>query len=101
METTAKLNQNEENVLIACLKEIYSFTRVEFGLTCQVKVQGLTKNQIKGYLSALQTKGLINIWEQDDQDNQVILTSSGCDHLLTIIERGEWIQAINDIKENI
>ena len=68
---TVELNSNEQDVLEACKQAIIDCTNGEFGYTSDVKVEGLTKNQIKGYLSQLAQKRLIDI--ADDFDGQMHL----------------------------
>ena len=54
-----KLNKNELNVLKACVDNAMDAAGGDFGFTDEVVangVDGLSKSQIKGYLSALQKK---------------------------------------------
>ena len=73
------LNDIELKVLKAVADNIIHETNGQFGYSDQVRVDGLTVNQIKGYLSQLVQKGMIRIWEEDGQTN--------------ILEKG--IEAIN------
>lgn len=72
---SSALNENEIKVLMSVVDSIRDCTGNEFGFTEDVKVEGLTKNQIKGYLSQLQQKKMIHIF--DDSFHQVMLTAIG------------------------
>ena len=69
------LNKNEKAVLEGCVQAIQWCTKGEFGFTDDVKVVGLTDNQIKGYLSQLQKKNYIFI-DQDDCQGQMNITQT-------------------------
>lgn len=60
-----KLNNNERKVFKACVENAHTVTGGDFGYPDEVvemaDVLGLSANQIKGYLSILQKKGLIQI----------------------------------------
>ncbi|MBE2190106.1 MAG: hypothetical protein IAE98_11625 [Candidatus Kapabacteria bacterium] len=71
METKVELNSNEILVLEACKQAIVDCTTNEFGYTSDVRVAGMTKNQIKGYLGQLSQKKLIMI--DDEMDGQLNL----------------------------
>jgi len=53
------LNLNEQAVLRATIEEVRKCTGGEFGYTEDIKVEGISKNSLKGYLSQLVQKGLI------------------------------------------
>jgi len=59
------LNKNEVKVLRALVEYAWSETGGEFGLTDGIKVKGLNKHQIAGYIGDLETKGYIQIWENN------------------------------------
>ena len=69
-----KLNENEIKILNAVKDEIVECTRSEFGISDDVKCEGFTKNQIKGYLSQLVQKKYIVIFTDEDYDGQMFLT---------------------------
>jgi hypothetical protein len=69
-----KLNPIEKCVLDSCVQSVINETGGEFGYTVDVKVDGLTKNQIKGYLSQLTQKKLITIC--DDEFGQMFINES-------------------------
>ena len=65
------MNINERNVLKAVLDNALDASGGDFGFSDEVianGVEGLSKNQIKGYLSSIQAKGLIFI---DDEMGQI------------------------------
>lgn len=98
------LNQNEIAVLKACMNAIIDFTGCEFGVVNEIKANGISANQLKGYLSQLQSKEYISIYEfspRDKQDNRVKLTVKGCDYLLSTTTNESEIVLINDIKDNL
>ncbi len=97
-----KLNENEFKTLLACLNEIVSCTGCEFGVTENVKVEGLEVNQLKGYLSKLKNKELITIDPgYMDQRGQIHLTHKACDYLLGLPMMQEQFERIDEIKNNI
>lgn len=61
---TIILNENEKAVYSACVAGIYGDTGCEFDIPWGCN--GLSKNQIKGYLSALEKKGLIQMDDTND-----------------------------------
>lgn len=61
------LNKIEIAVLNACVDEIMSCTGGEFGYTDDLAIDGLTKNQLAGYLSQLIQKQLIGIYPEFNQ----------------------------------
>ena len=66
------LNENEVRVLKAVHREIMDCTNGEFGYTDTVSIDGLSKNQIKGYLGQLVQKNRISI---DDENQQVMMVA--------------------------
>jgi hypothetical protein len=62
------LNEGEYKVLLACAKNIDHNTGIEFGYADEVKVEGLSKHQIAGYISQLSQKRYITI---DDECQQM------------------------------
>lgn len=96
------LNINELKVLKACRDEIVARSGCEFGLTLFVSVRGLASEQVKGYLSILQSKGLISIWHgHTEQGNQVKLTHAGCDYLERMTDDIREMETLAEIKVNI
>jgi hypothetical protein len=85
METL--LNTTETLVLRACLSEVINCTTNQFGYTNDVEVSGLSKSQVKGYLSQLQQKGMISIGE----DNQFLFKKAGLETLKENAENFEYI----------
>ena len=63
------LNKNEVKVLRALVDQVWSETGGEFGYTDLIKVKGLTKHQIAGYVGDLDKKGYIIVYE----NNQFLL----------------------------
>jgi hypothetical protein len=61
---TIILNENEKSVYDACVAGIYGDTGCEFDIPWGCN--GLTENQIKGYLSILEKKGLIQMDDTGD-----------------------------------
>ena len=61
------LNDIELKVLKAVADNILLTTDGDFGYSDQIKVEGLTSNQIKGYLSQLVQKDMIFIYGSDKQ----------------------------------
>jgi len=59
------LNKTEIQILEVCVQTAIKETGGEFGYTEDVKLEGLTNNQIKGYLSQLVQKEMISINEWD------------------------------------
>lgn len=72
------LNDNEIKVLFACMDAIVGATGCEFGCTDEVSVKGITKSQLKGYLSQLKQKQFIDL---DNEFGQVTMTIAGCQAL--------------------
>lgn len=58
------LNENEVKVLTALFKSSHGNSH-DFGFTDNLAVEGLSTNQIKGYVSALYAKGLF-YYDRDD-----------------------------------
>lgn len=73
------LNENELIVLNACVEEVINCTRSEFGYSDDVKVTGMPKKVVAGYLSQLSQKRFIII--SSDFDNQMHLTTKTKDLL--------------------
>ena len=67
MKMSEKLNENEHKVLKAMIKQAWGETHGEFGFTTMIKVKGLSKNQIAGYISDLEKKGYIAIYHEFNQ----------------------------------
>jgi hypothetical protein len=67
---TANLNDNEKKVIAALYKEaeLNGFDFVHLPSLTYFNVEGLTTNQIKGYLSDLIKKGLITGEELNSKD---------------------------------
>ena len=65
----SELNKNEERVLKAMVEQAWDETKGEFGYTDLIKVVGLNKHEIAGYISDLKKKGYIGIYA----DNQFCL----------------------------
>ena len=99
METISKLNEKELQVLIACKQAIVLCTGCEFGYGEDVTVTGLSKNQIKGYLSQLSQKKFITI--REDFYGQIHFTKNGVDYLLSQTTMESDIEQLNDIRDNI
>lgn len=59
---TIKLNEKEKQVMGSCFASSQSNGH-DFGISTDVKVDGLDRFQVAGYLSKLQTKGLIVLAE--------------------------------------
>ena len=91
------LNENEKQVLMACMNEIVHCTGCEFGCSTDVIVDDMTKNQIKGYLSVLQTKKLITTWNNEDKTNNFSFTKEGCKALFNTELTDDQIEKLNDI----
>jgi hypothetical protein len=53
------LNKNEQEVLRAVIWNVKDCTHWEFGFGDEIEVDGLSKHQVAGYLSSLQSKGYI------------------------------------------
>ena len=70
------LNETELKVLNACAQEVINCTNGEFGYTEDIKVEGLSKNQLKGYLSQLVQKSLITP-PDSDYSGQFSMRKSG------------------------
>ncbi len=94
----ATLNGNEERILIACKNAIVDATCCNFGMTEEVTSEGFSSSEIKGYLSQLQTKGLIKLWSEY---GQIKMTVAGCDYLLARVMDSQIIEELNDIKANV
>lgn len=102
MENLKGLNEVEIKVLISCVQEIVKCTRCEFGITGDIEVDGLKKNQIKGYLSQLVQKRYIDIFDNGSwAENQVMMTIEGCDFLLGTGIDGDLREEIECIKAEL
>lgn len=62
-----ELNENEKKVLKAMVEQAWDETRGDFGFTTEIKVRGLTKHQVAGYIGDLEKKGYIEISHEFDQ----------------------------------
>lgn len=62
-----KINENERKVLKAMIEQAWDETRGEFGFTTLIKVKGLSKHQIAGYIGDLDKKGYIQVFHEFDQ----------------------------------
>ena len=99
MRTTTQLNQTETKVLTSCLNEIVRATGCEFGVVKYMNREGLSENQIKGYLPQLLQKGFIVISNKSSfNDSTFRLTSAGCNYLLSINTDEKVIENIRDIE---
>jgi len=56
-----ELNINEKKVLKAMIKQAWDETHGEFGYSDQIKVSGLNKHEVAGYISSLKNKGYISV----------------------------------------
>lgn len=54
-----ELNENEAKVLEACIKVSLSYGEGPYYLIDEVSVEGLSRNQIKGYIAQLTVKGYV------------------------------------------
>lgn len=105
MTTTKKetmgnsLNENEMVVLVACKTAIYNYSRVEFG-EVPTAVEGLSSSQIKGYISQLSQKGMIELF-QNGSYNNVSLTLQGVDYLIERASDNKDVEILTAIKDNI
>ena len=95
------LNQNETKVLIACVGAIVDASDFTFGCIDEINAEGISTNQLKGYLSVLKQKNAIEL-HQTEPSPQVYLTKVGADYLL---ESGnlndQYKQYVTKIKEQI
>lgn len=62
-----ELNTNEYKVLKAMVRQAWDETRGEFGYTDTIKVNGLSKHQVAGYIGDLEKKRYINIFPDFNQ----------------------------------
>ena len=90
------LNENELKVLSACKDAIVKETRCEFGRFDFVVVEGMSKNQLKGYISQLQTKGLVSI--DESSFHNITMSIKGCNYLLDNTDTDH--EVIHEIKSN-
>ena len=70
------LNENEIKVLESCINGIYGDNGIEFDVP---SVEGLSINQVKGYLSQLEQKGFILMYGRGESyaDGEVWLNTDG------------------------
>lgn len=54
-----RLNENERKVLQACIDGIYGDNGIEFDIP---SVEGISEQQLKGYLSQLEQKGFVHMY---------------------------------------
>ena len=62
------LNKNEVKVIRALVEQAWSESEGEFGFTDNIKVKGLNKHQIAGYIGDLEKKGYIRIYHEVGYD---------------------------------
>ena len=62
-----KLNTNEYKVLKAMVRQALDETGGEFGYTDMIKVNGLSKHQVAGYIGDLEKKRYISIYPDFNQ----------------------------------
>lgn len=55
------LNETEVLVLNACASQIVSETGCEFAYADDVKIDGMSKHQVAGYVGSLSSKGYISV----------------------------------------
>ncbi len=67
MTKTIKINQNEWRVLVACVDNALDTAGGDFGFSDEISryVTDLSKQQVAGYLSQLDSKGLIECHERE------------------------------------
>ena len=71
-----ELNDNEFKVLLSLIKQVIECTGNEFGYTEDVLIpEGITKNQLKGYISDLSKKGYITSPDSDWNGQYEMLVS--------------------------
>ena len=68
------LNENERKVLCAVMWNTKDVSGWDFGFGDEIEIEGLTKHQVAGYLSSLQSKGYI--FCHDNLDKQTFDWSS-------------------------
>lgn len=97
--TNTNLNQNETKVLNAVHQNTMDCTGGEFGWTNEIEHEDFSQRQIAGYLSSLQKKGMIIIWDNasdsgsDVNENQVELTEAGLAAIEIKTEANDTIEA--------
>lgn len=62
-----ELNVNEKKVLKAMIENALDEAGGDFGFTTNIKVKGLTKHQIAGYIGDLEKKKYISVYHEFDQ----------------------------------
>lgn len=62
-----ELNINEKKVLKAMIEQALDETGGDFGFTTHIKVRGLTKHQVAGYIGDLEKKQYISIYHEFNQ----------------------------------
>lgn len=75
MTTQITLNENEITVLKAVAAEIIHCTNGEFGYFSDVRVEGMSKQTLKGYFSQLVQKGMCCV--SDDSFRTVNISKAG------------------------
>lgn len=76
-----KLNENELAVYNACVEGVYGDTGCEFDIP--YGVNGLSKDQVKGYIGDLEKKGLIQMDDTGDYycDGWVVANQDGTPYM--------------------
>ena len=59
-----RLNENERKVLKAMVDNANYWNGGDFGFTEELSVPGLSRHQVSGYMSDLQTKGYIQVHDR-------------------------------------